>query len=288
MYEKTVFLSAFIYSIWCFYFGRQILEKRTSSVKTLLLIVFTHMIIIVGGRKILPSTTPVFILTHSAQILSIFLYHYGSVKKKLLTYILFTGTVMLLEMLIMSLFSCIKGLLYHHESSVLATVSVQSYTDLLIMTTIMVTLGSLLCKIIADLSGTFVRFSRFTTLVQIFFPFYWFLIAASLLYSFNLGSSYKLIFLAISVPAILVFIKGLQNIRIQEKSRILYEKQIDLIKKQLTFFDEIELEYQELRKWNHDIENHLLSINYLMKNQNYEEALQYSHNISAKEDDNAH
>ena len=42
----------------------------------------------------------------------------------------------------------------------------------------------------------------------------------------------------------------------------------------------LELEYQDLRKWNHDIENHLLSMNYLMKPEKYNEARQYLDSIS--------
>ena len=42
----------------------------------------------------------------------------------------------------------------------------------------------------------------------------------------------------------------------------------------------METEYQNLRKWNHDIENHLLSMNYLMQSEKYEEADRYLHNIS--------
>lgn len=51
-------------------------------------------------------------------------------------------------------------------------------------------------------------------------------------------------------------------------------------KEQLELMNSLELEYQDLRKWNHDIENHLLSMNYLMKTEKYNEARQYLDSIS--------
>ena len=64
------------------------------------------------------------------------------------------------------------------------------------------------------------------------------------------------------------------------KNRILREKQVSLKKEQLELMNSLELEYQDLRKWNHDIENHLLSMNYLMKTEKYNEARQYLDSIS--------
>lgn len=37
----------------------------------------------------------------------------------------------------------------------------------------------------------------------------------------------------------------------------------------------MEEEYQKLRKWNHDIENHLLSLSYLLDMKKYKDALAY-------------
>ena len=38
-------------------------------------------------------------------------------------------------------------------------------------------------------------------------------------------------------------------------------------------------EYSHLRKWNHDIENHMMSVRYLMESQKYEETKQYMNSV---------
>lgn len=281
MFEKTIIFTSLLYSVWCFYFSGQILKERFSNrVKTAILITLTHAVIIFGGRRLFPNGVP-FVLVHTASILSIFLWHYSSVKKKVLTYFLYSGIVMLTEMLCMSLFSFIQRLVYHHSSSMVGMVSVQTLHDILLVSALILVVGSLMCKVIADIAGAFANLSSLMPLVQIIFPFYWFCVILSLIYTYNIPfGSYLFLFVAISVPVIPVFISGIRKLRIQEKNRILREKQIDLRKEQLSLFNDQELEDQKLRKWNHDIENHLLSMNYLMNTGKYKEASQYLHNIS--------
>lgn len=48
-----------------------------------------------------------------------------------------------------------------------------------------------------------------------------------------------------------------------------------IAKEQLTFSQQVTEEYISLRKWNHDIENHLLSLAYLMDMENFKETKQY-------------
>ena len=280
VYEKLIILNTLVYSVWCFYFSRQILKERFTPVKTAVIILLTHVVIILGGRRLFPNGIP-FILVHTASILSIFLWHYGSVKRKLLTYCLYTGMVMLLEMLTMSFFSFAQRLLYHRLSSMIGATSVQTSTDLIIISIIFLIIGNPMCKIIADFTGAVSKFSSIVPIVQIIFPYYWFCIVLSMIYAFNVPfGSFLFLFAAITVPVVPIFISGIRNLYIQEKNRILLEKQVSLKKEQLELMNSLELEYQDLRKWNHDIENHLLSMNYLMKTKKYNEARQYLDSIS--------
>lgn len=280
VYEKLIILKTLVYSVWCFYFSRQILKERFTPVKTAVIILLTHVVIILGGRRLFPNGIP-FILVHTASILSIFLWHYGSVKRKLLTYCLYTGMVMLLELLIMSFFSFVQKLLYHRLSSMIGEISVQTSTDLIIISITFLIIGNPICKIIADFTGAVSKFSSIVPIVQIIFPYYWFCIVLSMIYAFNVPfGSFLFLFAAITVPVVPIFISGIRNLYIQEKNRILREKQVSLKKEQLELMNSLELEYQDLRKWNHDIENHLLSMNYLMKTEKYNEARQYLDSIS--------
>lgn len=280
VYEKLIILNTLVYSVWCFYFSRQILKERFTPVKTAVIILLTHVVIILGGRRLFPNGIA-FILVHTASILSIFLWHYGSVKRKLLTYCLYTGMVMLLELLIMSFFSFAQRLLYHRLSSMIGEISVQTSTDLIIISITFLIIGNPMCKIIADFTGAVSKFSSIVPIVQIIFPYYWFCIVLSMIYAFNVPfGSFLFLFAAITVPVVPIFISGIRNLYIQEKNRILREKQVSLKKEQLELMNSLELEYQDMRKWNHDIENHLLSMNYLMKTKKYNEARQYLDSIS--------
>ena len=280
VYEKLIILNTLVYSVWCFYFSRQILKERFTPVKTAVIILLTHVVIILGGRRLFPNGIP-FILVHTASILSIFLWHYGSVKRKLLTYCLYTGMVMLLELLIMSFFSFAQRLLYHRLSSIIGEISVQTSTDLIIISITFLIIGNPMCKINADFTGAVSKFSSIVPIVQIIFPYYWFCIVLSMIYAFNVPfGSFLFLFAAITVPVVPIFISGIRNLYIQEKNRILREKQVSLKKEQLELMNSLELEYQDMRKWNHDIENHLLSMNYLMKTKKYNEARQYLDSIS--------
>lgn len=280
MYENEIIFSSLLYSVWAFYFSRQILKEKFSPLKTYLLILLTHVVLIIGGRRIFPNGVPV-ILVHLSSIISIAAFHYGSIKKKFLTYFLYSSAVMLMEMLVMCLYVSVQRIFFHSAKGLISMNSVTSPVDMVILCTIMLTAGTVMLKLIADLTGTFSRYYSITPLAQIFFPFYWFCIILSLLCNYQLKFNfYSVLFLALSIPVIPIFLRGMRNIRIQEKNRIFREKQIELLKEQLEFFNDMETEYQNLRKWNHDIENHLLSMNYLMKNGRYEEADKYLHNIS--------
>ena len=220
MYEKLIILNTLVYSVWCFYFSRQILKERFTPVKTAVIILLTHVVIILGGHRLFPNGIP-FILVHTASILSIFLWHYGSVKRKLLTYCLYTGMVMLLEMLTMSFFSFAQRLLYHRLSSMIGEISVQTSTDLIIISITFLIIGNPMCKIIADFTGAVSKFSSIVPIVQIIFPYYWFCIVLSMIYAFNVPfGSFLFLFAAITVPVVPIFISGIRNLYIQEKNRI--------------------------------------------------------------------
>lgn len=72
--------------------------------------------------------------------------------------------------------------------------------------------------------------------------------------------------------------------RKQEIERLQREKQSLIIEKQLAFSKDLEKEYRELRKWSHDIDNHILALSYLMQKEKYEDCINYIEHIK----ENAH
>ena len=70
-------------------------------------------------------------------------------------------------------------------------------------------------------------------------------------------------------------LRAFRNIYAREKEHELLVQQMDFTKKQMEFSQEMEKEYRSVRKWNHDMENHLFSLNYLINTKKYDEAEKY-------------
>lgn len=79
------------------------------------------------------------------------------------------------------------------------------------------------------------------------------------------------------------FFHTIAQIHRHEKESIIYEEKLKILKQQLSYIQELETEYQELRKWNHDIENHLQALSYLIDMRQFEEAEKYYQRIISKE-----
>lgn len=77
----------------------------------------------------------------------------------------------------------------------------------------------------------------------------------------------------------LIIARAFHNISVREKRHELLIQQMSFLQKQLEYTTEMEQEYQSVRKWNHDMENHLFSLNYLIRTQKYPEADVYLETI---------
>ena len=73
--------------------------------------------------------------------------------------------------------------------------------------------------------------------------------------------------------------QGFSQHSLREKRHELLVQQMSFLQKQLEYTTEMEQEYQSVRKWNHDMENHLFSLNYLIRTQKYLEADVYLETI---------
>lgn len=71
------------------------------------------------------------------------------------------------------------------------------------------------------------------------------------------------------------FIHGIHRLEAEQLKFSQTTHKMELLKKQLELSNEIKNEYVRIRKWNHDIENHLLSLSYLIDMQKTEDAKNY-------------
>ena len=68
----------------------------------------------------------------------------------------------------------------------------------------------------------------------------------------------------------------------QHREYLQKKMEIELIKKQMNDSVQLSNEYASLRKWNHDIENHIMSVMYLMDMKKYEEAETYTASVLSR------
>lgn len=86
---------------------------------------------------------------------------------------------------------------------------------------------------------------------------------------------YSLLYWAAVAVCLLVLNSALKKLENQESYNIQLKMHEKLIALQLEHFQKAASEYQAMRKWNHDISNHLLSLSYLIKQEQTDEAVKY-------------
>ena len=97
----------------------------------------------------------------------------------------------------------------------------------------------------------------------------------------------SLFLILISIIATIFFIILFNRLfnEISESSHdiALKQQQVELVESQLTSYKETEAQYIEIRHWNHDIANHILSLAHLIESSKNEEAKEYIRNIIEEE-----
>jgi len=118
---------------------------------------------------------------------------------------------------------------------------------------------------------------KFTLLLLITFPVFLPLIATEVIHYAAFTNHFIPVFLYIicCFISILLFIHALNVFKKEQANLNRNLHKIELLKKQLEMSEEMKQEYTKIRKWNHDIENHLLSLAYLTDMKKTEEAEKY-------------
>lgn len=73
----------------------------------------------------------------------------------------------------------------------------------------------------------------------------------------------------------LSLVTGFRRMHRQELLRNQHEHQYELVREQLSYLQKLETEYRELRRWNHDIDNHFLALSNLLRKKQYLQASRY-------------
>ena len=107
----------------------------------------------------------------------------------------------------------------------------------------------------------------------------------SILYASRSKTQYYILAAAmilLYIIALLPLHKGLKRLKKQEQIRLNNEAYKIYAQEEAAQFKNLEEEYKDLRKWNHDISNHLISLSYLFNQKRYEEAKKYADTLLQK------
>lgn len=135
-------------------------------------------------------------------------------------------------------------------------------------------LNYLFYKNVVSLLKECINYLKFTLLLLITFPVFLPLIATEVIHYAAFTNHFIPVFLYIicCFISILLFIHALNVFKKEQANLNRNLHKIELLKKQLEMSEEMKQEYTKIRKWNHDIENHLLSLAYLTDMKKTEEA----------------
>ena len=78
----------------------------------------------------------------------------------------------------------------------------------------------------------------------------------------------SIIYWIICIGSYLLFLRAVRSLAQQHREYLQKKMEIELMKKQMNDSVQLSNEYASLRKWNHDIENHIMSVMYLMDMKN--------------------
>lgn len=252
-----------------------------------ILTVFLLLMVSVPAVMLL-KTQNVTIGTISIQLLFlgiVFIFYCGTVSRKLACYFIYAISLTLVEILACNILVLIRPLWAEVPIAFNEIYFVTDTADILCVSLADICIGVLCFQKESALLKRCFSYLHLKTFLQLLYPVYLPIIAQQVIINLTkyqlfpaLAAAYWILCL-ISYP---VFRKGIHVIQTQEEAAIFRQHQLQLMKEQLSLSREMEMEYQALRKWNHDVENHLLSLSYLMDMEKYEQAASYCRSINTE------
>lgn len=287
-------LPSLYYAIIPVYFFAKLFPKRTNSkariyitvAVSFILLWFLHMIKLYGYGS--EATT----LMQLIIFFNVFTLFKGSAKQKLLSYFIFLFISILAEILSMNIYMHIYNLLIHHHTYTAINIySLCSFHEKLIIQMLIFSLNYLFIKNIISLLQECINYLKFTLLLLIISPVFLPLIATEILHYAAFINRFipVLLYIICCIVSFLLFAHALNLLKKEQADFNRNLHKMELLKKQMEMSEEIKQEYVKIRKWNHDIENHLLSLSYLTDMQKTEEAEKYCISVlQSNSESNAH
>lgn len=286
MFENLLFVTllATFYTFVPTYFFHQLFPFRFESKVRFSIQMICSFILLLSFNyiKLLGYAAETTTLIQLTIFLNIYLLFKGSTRQKVLIYFIFLFVSIFIEMLSVNIYLQLYILFTQTPSyTALNIFSHSSFQEKLFIQLLIFVFNWIVYRKIFSLLQECLPYLKLSLLLQIIFPFFLPLIATEFKSYYSFASSLipVLIYIASCILSLPLFMHGIHRLKMEQIKFNQTTHKVELLKKQLELSNEMKDEYARIRKWNHDIENHLLSLSYLIDTQKTEEAHDYCASI---------
>ena len=265
------------------YFSRRLLPARNKISLFFLLILFTLPMSLCFLMKRSTLSGEFTILIQFLILGCVFIGFHASFLQKLAIYFIFVLLETCAEIVASSVFLQIHNLLFPAVMYTPSTLRSQcSPVEFLIIQFFNMALGLFLLEKVAHILQQCFSYLKTVTFFELLSPVILPALANNLLAlpcSLFLRIFFCILYWVLCILGSFLFYRAICTLRLQHEKHIWHQQEALLLKKQLNSSKTLSAEYASLRKWNHDIENHLFSLSYLINAKNYSEADKYLESV---------
>ena len=206
--------------------------------------------------------------------------------KKLAVYFIFQLLIICPEILCTSVFIALHNLFYTDRYLYSAQPDIQLFTCRIFRIELSnILLGLFLLWKISEILRQCIDYLKILTFLQLLLPLIapvFLNVIISLQKKPEAVLALSIIYWIICIGSYLLFLRAVRSLAQQHREYLQKKMEIKLMKKQINDSVQLSNEYASLRKWNHDIENHIMSVMYLMDMKKYEEAETYTASVLSR------
>ena len=276
-------LAAVYTSFAILYFSRRLLPVRNKISLFFLLILFTLPMSLCFLMKRSTLSGEFTILIQLLILGCVFIGFHASFLQKLAIYFIFVLLETCAEIVASSVFLQIHNLLFPAVMYTPSTLRSQcSPVEFLIIQFFNMALGLFLLEKVAHILQQCFSYLKTVTFFELLSPVILPALTNNLLAlpcSLFLRIFFCILYWVLCILGFFLFYRAICTLRLQHENHICHQQEALLLKKQLNASKTLSAEYASLRKWNHDIENHLFSLSYLINAKNYSEADKYLESV---------
>lgn len=265
------------------YFSRRLLPVRNKISLFFLLILFTLPMSLCFLMKRSTLSGEFTILIQLLILGCVFIGFHASFLQKLAIYFIFVLLETCAEIVASSVFLQIHNLLFPAVMYTPSTLRSQcSPVEFLIIQFFNMALGLFLLEKVAHILQQCFSYLKTVTFFELLSPVILPALANNLLAlpcSLFLRIFFCILYWVLCILGSFLFYRAICTLRLQHEKHLWHQQEALLLKKQLNASKTLSAEYASLRKWNHDIENHLFSLSYLINAKNYSEADKYLESV---------